>query len=263
MKKFLFVFFCAIPFLMSAQWVEQFRIKAGADFISTDNLLNIYRVQGAEIYKYDKTGDFKFRFSDNQLGKVGKIDVTFPMRPLVAYPDLNYIVLLDNTLSENRGKINLMDHNIPLATLACASIQNHFWFYDAMSFSLIRTNDSYRNVQQTGNLAQILRINLEPTHMEEFANRLYVNNPGTGILVFDIFGTYIKTIPIKGLSRFQVFENHLIYFANNTIYRYNFKTFDTSEILLPVKAEDAQVQKNRVVALLKDEIVVFDYTMPD
>lgn len=263
MIKYVLSFFCALPLLLNAQWVEQFRITAGGDFIAMDNLLNIYRVQGAEVYKYDKKGDFKFRFSDNQLGNVGKIDVTFPMRPLVVYPELNYIVLLDNTLSENRGKINLIDHNIPLATLACASIQNHFWFYDAMSFSLIRTNDSYKNVQQTGNLSQILRINLQPNHMEEFANRLYVNNPATGILVFDIFGTYIKTIPVKGLEKFQVFENHIVYYSGNSIFRYHLRTNETVEIPLPITGDDALVQKNRVAVKLKEEIVVFDYTMPD
>ena len=36
--------------------------------------------------------------------------------------------------------------------------------------------------------------------MEQYNNRLYLNEPESGIYVFDHFGTYIKKIPIHGLE---------------------------------------------------------------
>lgn len=172
---------------------QLFEINEKADFIVTDNLLNVYTIRGTELKKYDKNGKFQFCNSDKRLGAIEGVEVSFPLRPLLNYPGINYIVMLDNTLSSNRGNINLMNHDIQLGTLACSSVQNHFWFYDAMTFRLVRTNENFRTVVETGDLPQMLRIPmLEPTHMVEFANRLYLNNPSTGVLIFDIFGTYAR-----------------------------------------------------------------------
>lgn len=242
---------------LQAQWSTLFEIEVKADHIAFDNLLNLYHMKGTEMVKYDKNGNAQFRYSDKQLGAIGQVDITFPLRPLLVYPGINYIVILDNTLSNNRGNINLLNHGIALGTLACNSIQNHFWFYDAMNFKLIRTNENFRSVQETGNLAQILRIaQLDPNFMIEYANRLYVNNPSTGIVVFDIFGTYIKTIPVKGLEEFQVNETELIYFQDGSLMRYHLKTFQTEVITLPEGVVQAKLQKNRLAIRLADKIAV-------
>lgn len=240
-----------------SEWKELFRLKEKAEYIAIDNLNNIYSVNQSELDKYDSEGKFQFRYSDKQLGNIGSLDVTYPLRPLLLYIDLNYTVLLDNTLSNNRGRTNLMDHDIGLATAACASVENHFWFFDMMNFSLIRTDDNFLPVRKTGNLSQLLGIELQPTFMVEFANKLYMNNPETGILVFDVFGTYIKTIPIKGLDHFQVFDNEIVYFEDAQLVRYNPMIFQSRIIEIPMSCEMAYFNgKNRIILKQKDEIVV-------
>ncbi|MEM9053355.1 MAG: hypothetical protein AAGC47_14980, partial [Bacteroidota bacterium] len=214
------------------------------------------------IFKYRSDGSFAFRYSDEQLGTVGAIDVTYPLRPMVMYPELNYLIMLDNTLSNNRGRINLLSKNIGIGLLGCSSVQNHFWFYDGMSFSLIRMNENFGEVAKTGNLSQILRTELNPNFMVEFANRVYLNNPETGILVFDIFGTYIKTIPILGLERLQVFENGLGYFKENILYIYNTRDYSEKEIELPVECSQALIFKNRIAGLQKEKITVWEVILP-
>jgi len=245
-----------------AQYMELYSIPGRFDFIEYDNLLNVYGVRSTEIFKYKSDGTFAFRFSDEQVGGVGALDITYPLRPLVMYPDLNYVVLLDNTLSNNRGRINLLSKNISMGTLGCSSVQNHFWFYDAMNFSLTRMNENLSQAATTGNLSQILRIDLNPNYIVEFANRVYLNNPESGILVFDIFGTYISTIPIKGLERFQVFENTVVYFENNKLHRYNTRDYSETEIELPEKCRQALVFKNRVAGLCGDKIKVWELIKP-
>lgn len=243
-----------------SEWKEVFRIQEVSDNIVVDVLNNIYSIDKAELDKYDSDGIFQFRFSDKQLGNIGSVDATYPLRPFVLYSELNYVVMLDNTLSNNRGNINLLNHNIGLATAACSSVQNHFWFYDAMSFSLIRTDENFKPVSNSGNLSQILNIDLQPNFMVEFANRVYMNNPETGILVFDNFGTYIKTIPLTGLSDFQVFENEIIYFENGNLIRYNTLLYESMTIEIPIECEDAFYAKNRLTLRNKDEIIVLEKT---
>jgi hypothetical protein len=219
-------------------------------------------VRYSEIFKYKPDGTFAFRYSDEQLGEVGALDITFPLRPMAMYPELNYVILLDNTLSNNRGRINLLSKNIGLGLLGCLSVQNHFWFYDGMSFSLTRMNENFKEVTKTGNLSQILRTELQPTFMVEFDNRIYLNNPETGILVFDIFGTYIKTIPLLGLERFQIFENRIAYFKDNSIFTYHTQDYSETEIKLPEKCVQALIFKNRIAGLQKDRIKVWEVTNP-
>lgn len=239
------------------QYRELYTLEGEVDLICFDNLLNVYKIKKTELLKYDKNGEFQFRYSDKRLGNIGSADVTFPLRPLLVYPDINYAVLLDNTLSNNRGKINLLNQGIDLGMLACSSVQNHFWFYDAMNFSLVRTNENFKHVTNTGNLAQVLRIpSLEPNFLKEFANRVYLNNPSTGILVFDIFGTYIKTIPILGLTEFQVNGNELVYFKGGSLFRFNSVNYEETEIPLPQGTLQALLQKNRIAVRMSKSIAV-------
>ncbi|MCA1750688.1 MAG: hypothetical protein LC670_02680 [Flavobacteriales bacterium] len=241
------------------QYRELYTLDEEVDLICFDNLLNLYKVKNTELVKYDKNGEFKFRYSDKRLGNIGSVDVTFPLRPLLVYPDINYAVLLDNTLSNNRGNINLLNQGIDLGMLACASVQNHFWFYDAMNFSLVRTNENFKHVTNTGNLAQVLRIqSLQPNFLKEFANRVYLNNPSTGILVFDIFGTYIKTIPIIGLTEFQVNGNELVYFKEGSLFRFNSDNYEETEIPLPEGTLQALLQKNRIALRMSQLIAVLE-----
>lgn len=239
-------------------WKELYTIDKEADFIAFDNLFNVYTIKNSEISKYNNIGEFQNRYSDKRLGDIGQVDAEYPLKVLLNYPDLNSIAIIDNTLSNNRGNIDLLNFNIAIGALAINSVQNHFWFYDAMTFSIIRANDNFERISTTGNLAQILGIELNPVSMVEFANKLYVTNPSTGVLVFDIFGTYIKTIPIKGLNRIQVFEKEIVYFENNKIIRYNTMAFKATEIEIPIECEDALIQKNRVAVRTDKGIVVLE-----
>jgi len=261
------LFFCVLVLLLSsgslrAQYVELFSIQGDFDAIEFDNLFNVYAIKGAEITKYKPDGSKVFEFSDRQLGDVGSLDVTYPLRPLVLYSELNYVVLLDNTLSNNRGRINLTDSPIGLPTIGCSSVQNHFWFYDAMNFSLLRLNENFNQVVTTGNLSQVLRTELDPNFVVEFANRVYLNNPQTGILVFDIFGTYIKTIPIRGLDEFQITEENIIYFKENALHSYRVRDYVESTMELPTACSEAFVFENRVAALCGNKITVWEVVKP-
>lgn len=254
--------FSLIWFSVSAQWTPKFTLEEPADFIAADNLLNLYRVYQSEIVKYDPKGQIVFRYSDKQLGPIGSLDVSYPLRPLVLYPDLNFLVILDNTLSSRRGKINLTDHNIGNATLACTSVQNHYWIYDAMQFALLRTDEKFNTISTTGNLSQILGITLDPISIREYGNKVYLNNPGSGILVFDIFGTYLQTIPIINVVDFQVFENNITYFTQGKLVRYDTLTFQSTEIPLPEKCLGAYLQKNRLFIRTAKNIKVYSKSEP-
>jgi hypothetical protein len=120
-----------------------------------------------------------------------------------------------------------------LATMVCASYQGAFWVYDPMNFELVRITAGLEVSERTGNLVQATGLSPEPNYMLERDNYLYLNDPGIGIMMFDKYGTFYKTVPLKGLSSFQVFNNRIIYSKEDEVFIYDIKLNELSSTTLP------------------------------
>ena len=83
--------------------------------------------------------------------------------------------------------------------------------------------------------------------------------PKTGLLVFDKFGAYQKTLPIVNIGRFQVIGDKIIQYYNHQLYSYNKELYPDS-ISLPenLKIVSASIYKNQIVASNKEEIFIFN-----
>jgi hypothetical protein len=221
------------------------RIYVQGNYFTTDNLGNCFIVDKDEITKYDGNGAVFNKFSIKAFGNVESIDATNPMKLMVFYKDFSKIVYLDNTLSLNGNPIDLEDYNLTQSKLICVSHSDGIWFYDQQKFEIIRLDKNLNPSQNTSNLNQLLGIELSPNFMCEYNNSVYLNNPATGILVFDIFGTYIKTIPLLNLSKFQVSNDAIYFIHNNKAISYNLKTLEQVEIKLSdMKYTDIRIQKD-------------------
>lgn len=212
----LLVFLSGAALLSAFQSAPQFTIPEQADYFTTDNLGNAYLVKGPVLRKFDAKGIFQKEFSNKNFGSISSADAGNPLRPVLFYRDFNRVIFLDNTLSQNGDAVQLDALGFPLTTLAASSHDNGLWIYDQQNFELIRFNRNLQIEQRTGNLSQVLGVDsLQPNFLLEKDNRLFLNNPSTGILVFDIFGTYSKTIGIKGLKQFQVSEDRIFWYAQD------------------------------------------------
>jgi len=228
-------------------------IPTEANIFTTDNLGNIYLVTKSVVEKFDVTANKLKTYSNKSLGQISSIEATNPLKIVLLYQDFSQVVYLDNMLSQSSSPVFLQSLSIPQISLVSYSYNNGLWVYNPQNFELIRLDQNLQIVQQTGNLNQLLGIPVKPSFMLEHENWLYLNDPQTGILVFDLFGTYYKTIPLKGLNKFQV-EDDFIYFLNdNTLNNYNLKTLESGQRTLPDSSIiDARVQKNKLY-LLKDK----------
>ncbi|MHB8260552.1 MAG: hypothetical protein ACYDCN_01955 [Bacteroidia bacterium] len=232
-----------------------FVIKTKADFFTTDNLGNTYIIKGDEIKKYSQTGDLLKIFSNNTTGKIASVDATNPLRLLVFYKDFATILILDDLLSQNGDAMNLLDYSLEQSDLICNSFNNGIWFFNRQNMELIRLDETFKPVVNTGNLNRLLATDLKPNFMIEYNGFIYLNNPTEGILAFDIYGTYFKTIPVKGLQHFQVKDNILFYYSEGILKSYNMK--DLSQKELPFKnVNDVRIEKENYFLLYPDSVVV-------
>ncbi len=208
-------------------------IPVKADKFLTDIMGNCYLVDRQEITKYDNFGRKLSSYSNGALGNITYVDASNPLRILLLYKNFNQIVLLDNSFAEITEPFYLDNAGIDMIDVACISNFGGIWVYNSTDMELQRYNTGM-NLEQTGtNLSDLIDGNQTPNFLVEKNDNIYLNFPKTGIFVFDNLGVYYKTIPIKGLKRFDINGSFIRYFKDNKIHNYNHILLRETEINLP------------------------------
>jgi len=233
-------------------------IPVNASFCTTDNLEQLYTVVDDELSKYSDNGILLHTYSNKILGNISFVDAANPLRLLLFYRDFVQIVFLDKTLSAIGGNILLENLGYEQAILTCTSNNNGFWLYDTQDFQLIRLDQNLKTTHNSGPINQLLGIEILPNYLIEYNNFIYLNDPERGILVFDIYGTYYKTIPLKGLASFQVIGDNLFYFSNNTLNSHHLKTLEASTIDLPdTGIVSVRIEKQKLFLLKEKSLDIY------
>ncbi|MCK4570141.1 MAG: hypothetical protein KAT76_07610 [Bacteroidales bacterium] len=224
----------AIIFIAAGDaYVETRQIKVQGDFIRSDELGNVFLVKDNQLIKYSSSGEVLHTYSNLYSGEISFVDTHDPFKILVYYEAFGQVEFLDRSLSLTSSSISLSMLNLSLATLVCSSYQGAFWVYDPTNFELQRVTQTLEISERSGNLQQVTGYTPDPNYMLERDNYLYLNDPAVGILIFDKYGSYYKTIPVKGLTSFQVFDRKIIYVENNEISIYDTRLNELSTTSLP------------------------------
>jgi hypothetical protein len=231
-----------------------------ANTVAVDNFSNFYTAADNNIYKYSSDGGYLYPYEEFSYGKIGMIDVSNPMKILVFYPDFLTVITLDKFLAP-LSTYNFFALGYQNVSAVASSIDGRLWFYDNTTFQLKKIDETGNIYQQSQPLNSVTDAVPNPTFMLEKDNALYMNDPAIGILVFDFFGNYNKTIPIKGLTKFQIFQDQIIYFDDKKMNAYNMTTFDLKRLTLPDSLEvvGAAIQKDRLAILKKDHVDFYRY----
>lgn len=254
----------AVTVLQAQALVHEATLPGRSDTFTTDEMGNVYVLRGDELELFDRRGSSWLRNSVKTFGRIHHIDAFYSLKPMVFSPEQGQLAMLDNTLSVQGSVINLPRQGYPQVVLACASVQNSFWFFDERNMELQRVDAQLRPLAATGRLDQLLGITLKPAQMQEADNMLYVNDPIQGILVFDIFGAYYRTIPILGASRIEVREGAVFFFRNGVLSRYDKRSFDIVDMPMPegIVALDARVERGRIYVRTEEDIRIYMVAEP-
>lgn len=225
--------------------------------IEIDAFGNIYEMNQNEVIKYNSLGVLQKKFSTKRYGTIDVLDVTNPLKILAYYKDFQQIIFLDNQLTATSNMISLESMGYEQTNVICSSSNNSFWIFDKQNNELLRFNADLKPLVKTGNLKRILDININPTFIQEHNNYVYLNCPNEGILVFDIYGTYYKTVPIKQLKEFRIINGDIFYYQNNTLKQYQPSTFNTIEKPFPdTLIKTVYWQNNKFYKLYSDSLIV-------
>jgi hypothetical protein len=202
----------------------------------------------------------KANYAERNSGRLTSVDAGNPLKIILFYRDFAQLQLLNNKLALE-STIDLRNTGIMQPLVACQSYLDGYWIFDQQDFSLKKIDLSLRIVAQSGDMNQTLGYALQPAAMEESNEHLYMNNPATGILVFDKFGSYYKTIPVTGIQSFQVIEKNLLYVKDNKLNQFNLATFDDHEIILPPHDSllSARFEQHKIFLLTTGSLTFYSY----
>ena len=203
------------------------------DFFTTDKQGNLYIVKANELSKYNKAGKLTYKYSNKNLGNIDFVDASNMLRLLVFYQNFSQVLFLDNTLTQQGEPLSLDKIGFQQTQLVASSYNNCMWLYDQQNMQLVRLDNALLKTQETGNLSRLLNNDITPTRLLEYDNTIYLYNPSSGILMFDIYGTYYKTIPLQNITSFQPLGEKVYYLKDTSIKSYNHKTLEEQDFEIP------------------------------
>ncbi len=215
---------------------EDFRLINSIPFtnvqVTTDRFGNAFVYSENQLLQFDSLGRKIANYSDRHSGFLTSVDASNPLKILLFYRDFARIQLLNKQLAV-ASTVELRDIDIMQPLVVCQSSLDGYWIFDQRDFSLKKIDVNLRVLFKSNDMNQTLGYPLEPVSMIESNDYVYMNNPATGILVFDKYGSYYKTIPIFPVTSFQVIDKDLLYVKDNRLYRYNFSTLNDNEVIIP------------------------------
>ncbi|MEZ4979704.1 MAG: hypothetical protein R2772_10455 [Chitinophagales bacterium] len=228
--------------------------------IVTDYLANLYLIENYRLSLYDKNGNSSFIYEDYSHGKISSVDVSDPLKILVYYEDYMHLKVLDKTLSEI-GSYNLNDLGYYSISALAHARDDNFWVFDNIAFRLKKMDAAGTALYSSEKFNLLFKETVQVSTMLDYENFVYLNDPKNGIYVFDRFGTYQKRIPLLELNSFQIIQNKLIYFKENSLFSYDLLSFKEEQMPLPewLQAKASELRKDRVYVVESDKVSIFSF----
>lgn len=226
------------------------------DVLTCDRNGNLYLINDAVLLKIDQTGTILGTYNNSYLGTITSIDVSNPLKIMVFYQYSGMIVFLDDKLVALQDALDLSTRNFFNISLAAFSTDNRIWLYDNLKEELITVDFQLRELQRN----RLTINNLAPTQLIALKEqRVVMQNPETGILFFDNFGTYLKTIAIQTELPIHVDQENIYYLNQNQYIAYNYRKLSSLTICsLPDAVKQAITIRNKIFYLDKDRCLNFD-----
>lgn len=202
-------------------------VKHTGHILSSDDRGNLFIGSQNSIVKLDVNGDYINQYYPMFHGKVNCIDAKDPRRILVYYKEYAYVVFLNQDLV-NAGSlsiyqlnskpepVNLDDLNLSFVKLACLDEYNEsYWVYDDNNSDIILIDQENRIDFRGDALDEFTELEPDPNYMLMESNRLFINNPASGVYIFDENGRFVRKLPLMGLKKIQAHGDKLFYASNS------------------------------------------------
>lgn len=265
-NKILLLSFLSLPFLSHSQdlkFVATDSVIGNFSHFSVDNFGRITLVHNDVIINLSNQLDTLFSTSLKAV-RPTSIESSKSFRTLIFDQERSVIHFFDNTLTDIHGQIDLVNLDIQQPWLVCESFGgNTIWVLDAANMRLIKLNENLEQILITENLVTIFSNEKLPVQMLEHNDYLFVLIPGTGVAIFDVFGTFLKIHECKATS-FDVFDDYVFIQEENNIKAFQYAELEKQEYNLSLPANTIQFKiTEKVYFLTSKGLFIGAYQEPE
>lgn len=234
------------------------KLDAECNQLTVDPLGNVYIINGQNIRKYNNSLQKIADYSNVYLGNISFADVSDPLRIMLYYSEFNQVIWLDNFFQELRSPVLLDDLGIDQAILLCSSNFGGFWVFNQLNNQLQYFDKNLKKIYESISLNPLIG-EIKPVSMTEKNRMIYIYFPEAGILTFDQFGTYSRTLPVFPDNYFQVTDENIYFLQDSSFIRYNLATFKEEKLILPDTTSSlaVMIQSEFIYIRKKDGIFIF------
>ena len=207
---------CAQTDSIALSLQSKIKIPESLDF-SLDAAGNTYIVtEHNTLEKYDITGKKRSQFSQNQFGNIQSVNTTNPLKVMVWYADFRSVLLLDRSLTQLGGALNLMDKGYPEVRVIAPAADGNLWVMDETAFKLRKLNPEGEQLLESQSLQILMGTRLNIRQMVDNGNNLVAADTSNGLLLFDVFGQFQKRIAVADLATPIAVEDNLVRWISDT-----------------------------------------------
>lgn len=232
-------------------------ILAKNSTFSTDNLGNIYLIRpDFSIDKYDRDGRFLLSNNFKLLGPLHTLDAGNPMELYAFYREQNVLGLYDNQLSL-RARIDLNRTGSNAISCLARSYDNAIWVFDQQDLQLKKYSKSLDLLLQSGNIRSLTGIAPQPSMLIDDGEHVLLADQEHGILVFDIYANFVKTIPLLHPYIQSEQKSYLLSGTGNAVIC-DARTLQETELSVGTDLKNVHVrrEKNRLYIHQRDTLFI-------
>ncbi|MBI35527.1 MAG: hypothetical protein CMP67_09225 [Flavobacteriales bacterium] len=244
--------------LLGANWVSKNTLAGEFTSVEVDEHGDVYLVNSKkQLIRYNAQLDTLYIFNE----KSAEVDLVAPqnsLKILTFNKSLNTIQFLDKTLSPSADELNLDEVDIPLVEAVGISKDNNFWVFDQYNQSLKKFDAKMNLISTSGNLINITGLNWSPTQLKEIDNKVFVCDSSKGIMEFDFFGSYSRTINLKVSTNFYYNHSSIWFVRNDSLIVHDILLQEQSKFSLPVKnVHDFALYKSQFYLLTQEKLYIY------
>lgn len=241
-----------------SNWEVSKEIKGEFLMVELNEQGEVYLINSNKhLIKLNSSLDTVYTFNE----KSAEVEFVAPqnaLKILTFNKSLNTIQFLDKTLSPSVEEISLDDIGVPLVDAIGMSKDNNFWIFDQNEQSLKKFNTTMNLISSSGNIMNLTGENWAPIRLKEVNNKVFVNDSNRGVLEFDFFGSFVRTIDVKIKSNFYFNENALWFLRSDSLIAHDLLLHEESKFDLPVKnVSDFAFYKSHFYFLTQEKLYIY------
>lgn len=255
---------CIFLFLFSGSYgQDSFNLKhtigvsAGYFFTGEDG--SVFFTSDGKLKKYMVSKDTLLSYDYRRFGSPSYIDSSNPEMLALYFGEQERLLLLNDKLKEITRPFFTDEIEMYDVGAVVATDRNELWLYDSYQNQVTRFNEVYIPVARSEVLSKWVSTGDRPIFMTSSPGLLFLNYPSWGILVLDRFGDYRTTYRLNGIIDFYVEDNHIYYYRDYAVMKYDMIRLDSEKLILPQVPgiQNAQIRGSYYIIQTPDSILIY------